>query len=506
MMPNRTIAERLTVPQLPPTGQLLLDGGDDRIALNPETGLNKYGCGPLPSQRLLAFGSSTASTISEQAFAAAGNLRDRLLGDLSSSSCEAVYRRELQRVRWELLALCGLDKLPGIEVAIAASGTDLHSLVARMVRRHVSSRTCIIMMDPDETGCGIQAALGNQYPYPVQSVRDGDDGLSLFSVRLRRTDGKPRPQTEVDGEVETLANHAVRQGRRVLLIQLDVSKTGLLAPSLACIDRLQRQFEDRLDVLVDACQFRIAPASLSAYLRRGCMVAITGSKFLGGPSFSAALLMPCEVAGRFRRSALPSDGMACCMPAEWPSSWRAAGRFKCVPNFGLLLRWEAALAEFRDFSAVQEEHVVAFLQTFADAIQRRLTDDPAFEPLSVLPVERQPTASQNAWDSFPTIFPFLVFRTPSTLPLNRAEIARVYRSLLLGSSQSSDQICCQMGQPVACGFRDETPVAALRLCLSARLIVEGTADAGRHATSVIDRAMQALDKAKWLAEHRPDSS
>ena len=504
MMPIRNFAEPLHVPQLPPTAQLLLEGGDDRIALNPETGLNKYGCGPLPSPGLLAFGSSTASTISEPAFAAAGNLRDRLLGDLSSSSCEEVYGRELERVRRELLALCGLVELPGIEVAIAASGTDLHALVARIVRRYVPSRTCIIMMDPDETGCGIQVALGSQYPYPVTSVWD-DDGQTLLSVRLRRTDGKPRPQTEVDGEVETLTNQAVRQGQRVLLIQLDVSKTGLLAPSLACIDRLQRQFEDRLDVLIDACQFRIAPASLYAYLRRGCMVAITGSKFLAGPSFSAALLMPGEVAGRFRRSALPSGGLACLMTAEWPSSWRAAGRFKCVPNFGLLLRWEAALAEFRDFRAVQEDAVIVFLQTFAEAIQRRLTEDPAFEPLSVLPVERQPAGSQNAWDSFPTIFPFLVFHTPSKLPLNRGEVSRVYRSLLLGSDQGSDESCCQMGQPVACGFHNEIPVGAMRLCLSARLIVEGTSDAGRQATSVIDRAMQALDKVKWLAENRLDS-
>ena len=58
---------------------------------------------------------------------------------------------------------------------------------------------------------------------------------------------------------------------------------------------------------------------------------------------------------------------------------------------------------------------------------------------------------------------------------------------------------CQLGQPVACGSRDGVPVSALRLCLSARLIVEALADDGARAPQVIARALATLDKATALA-------
>ena len=40
---------------------LLVSGGDGRMAINPETGLNKYGCAPR-SRDVLAVGSCTASS------------------------------------------------------------------------------------------------------------------------------------------------------------------------------------------------------------------------------------------------------------------------------------------------------------------------------------------------------------------------------------------------------------------------------------------------------------
>ena len=57
---------------------LLVDGGDGRLALDPITGRNRYGCCPGPDPQLADFGSSTASVISEGGFAAAEALRQRL--------------------------------------------------------------------------------------------------------------------------------------------------------------------------------------------------------------------------------------------------------------------------------------------------------------------------------------------------------------------------------------------------------------------------------------------
>ena len=56
----------------------------------------------------------------------------------------------------------------------------------------------------------------------------------------------------------------------------------------------------------------------------------------------------------------------------------------------------------------------------------------------------------------------------------------------------------QLGQPVACGHRAGIPVSALRICASARLIVEATANGGLKAARVFNKAMAALDKAVRL--------
>ena len=54
-------------PALPGADELLCLGGDHRIRLDDVSGQNRYGCPPKPDPELLAFGSSTASTISAQA-------------------------------------------------------------------------------------------------------------------------------------------------------------------------------------------------------------------------------------------------------------------------------------------------------------------------------------------------------------------------------------------------------------------------------------------------------
>lgn len=60
---------------------------------------------------------------------------------------------------------------------------------------------------------------------------------------------------------------------------------------------------------------------------------------------------------------------------------------------------------------------------------------------------------------------------------------------------------CQLGQPVLCGQRAGLPVSALRLCTSARLIVEATANHGQQASQVIAKALAVLDKTIVLIQH-----
>jgi len=510
-MPNR--APKPTMPAgvaLASTSELLTLGGDARILLDPVYGLNKYGCAPLPDAELAAFGSSTASTISDTGFAAAERLRKRLAQAAGRESPERTYARELDRMRAELVELSGIADLADLEIVFAASGTDLHLLTAQLAAGGSETPLLAVMVEPTETGSGVSAALrGRHFSTRAalgEAVLDGElvhgaAAVEIAAISCRGADGFSRAAQAVDAEVESRVVEAVKTGRRVLLTLVDVSKTGMIAPSPALALAIRRRFPDAVDVLVDACQFRLSAASLRAYLEHGFMVALTGSKFLTGPTFSGALLVPRTLARRFKRQPLPAALGAYSARADWPASWDAARSLPDVANHGLLLRWEAALDELRAFRSIPDHEVAALSSDFAGAVEARLATDPAFEPLPVPALDRRPLVDAGGWDERPTIFPFLLRGADQRL-LRRAETARLYSAMAQDRSGRTGApavaaLRCQLGQPVPCGDREGVPVSALRLCASARLVVE--ASAARSGSSVVARAMAVLDKAAWLA-------
>lgn len=445
---------------LPGTEQLLISGGDARIALDTASGLNKYGCQPFPDPALLAFGSSTATTISQAGFAAADQLRERLLSEAGTDN--ALYAREMERIRRALLS--DLSD-PDVKLVFAASGTNAHSIAARYVAS--AGPLTVVMVEESETGSGVLSAL------------KPDGAAEISMVPLRGVDGAPRPSEAIDAQITQLVNKAVAAGRHVLLVMVDQSKTGMIAPGPACATALHRQHPDQVAVLVDACQFRIAIPTVHSYLQQGFMVALTGSKFLTGPSFSAALLIP--------------------QPLRVPAC-------DGIANFGLLLRWEAALVELRRFRAVPQDTIIRYLEEFARAIRDRLEGDAHFDVLAVPQLDRQ-AVSQN-WDHIQTIFPFVLHRTTSAhrVPLSRNETLQVYRQLQVPDNAEAGAalLRCQFGQPVACGMREGIEVSALRLCVSARLIGDAYEKNG-IGEAIID-AISALDQTVLLVERLSDGT
>jgi hypothetical protein len=484
-------------PKLPSTAKLLTDGGDARIVCRP-SGANQYGCTSVPAPAVLAFGSSTASTISPTGFAAADALRKRLKYAVRIEPPALTYERELNRVRSELTDLCGLRELSGLEIVFGASGTDLHLFASQLVMEKDALAPLIIRVEATETGRGVPDALAGCHFSDCAALGDTvisnsplDCGrpVQILEVKCRTAEGTIRPVALIDAQVEQAVLRANSEGRRVLLTLVDVSKTGLLAPSPACADALSRRFPDAVEVLVDACQFRLAPSTLKAYLERDFLVAITGSKFITGPTFCGALLVPGKAAQRLKARTLPRTLKSYSARADWPRDWAARSALTPVANFGLLLRWEAALAEVRAFRELTETAITDFVETFANAISLHVTNNPAFEYLPAPALDRSSISSDFSWDRFPTIFSFLLLRRSAsgqTLCLSQAETKRVHELLRASGSQ--------LGQPVACGTRDGKPVSALRLCLSSRLIVDALAPEGRGSEAVIAEAVAVLKK------------
>ncbi len=141
--------QRPARPLVPPMEQLLVEGGDSRIALDAEGGVNKYGCSPLPDAGLIALGSSTASVISGPAFTAAERLRFRLVQAAAVEPQAVTYARELQRIRGELLQLCGVSDLTGLEVVFGFVGNG-----SALDRRPTIGRHQIPARPGRNGGCG----------------------------------------------------------------------------------------------------------------------------------------------------------------------------------------------------------------------------------------------------------------------------------------------------------------------------------------------------------------
>ncbi len=59
-----------------------------------------------------------------------------------------------------------------------------------------------------------------------------------------------------------------------------------------------------------------------------------------------------------------------CAKADWPEGWAARDVLPHRANFGLLLRWKAALFELERFVGVPEKKVIAVLSAFAEAVGR----------------------------------------------------------------------------------------------------------------------------------------
>jgi hypothetical protein len=510
---------------LPPTEQLLTSGGDARIVRNPISGLNQYGRPSTPEPAVLAFGSSTASTISSEGFSAAERLRRMLLRAARSENPSVTYARELARIRGELLGLCDLAEVPGIEVIFAASGTDIHLIAAQLAGEMNESALLAVMIEGTETGSGVPTALAGRHFSACTALGNevaagarisGAGATETVEIAARAADGSPRQAATIDADAEALVAEAATAGRRVLLNLIDVSKTGMIVPSLTCALELRRRFPAAVEVLVDGCQFRLAPSTLRAYLKQGFWIALTGSKFVGGPAFSGALLIPDDDAARRLRSRrLPPGLGAYSARADWPPGWAAQSAFADECNYGLLLRWEAALTELRAFQALPEAAVASFLNLFAEAVRQRLAADPTFQPLPVLVSDRRPLVNGQSWDQTPTIFPFIL-RHPFDSErrggaLSRKETARVYEQLGKSDIDIPDNLSsartravaaqrCHLGQPVLCGQQDDVPVSALRLCVSMRLVVDAISSGGRGTETVIGEALTTLDKTALLTK------
>jgi glutamate/tyrosine decarboxylase-like PLP-dependent enzyme len=520
-----------------PTEVLLAQGGDSRVAQLPATGRNAYGTATAPQPGEICFSSSTATNVSQGGYAAVEVLRQRLMAEAVAGQADAVFKRQMSAVRRKVAQFTGAAQVAGSAVVLTASGTDTELLAldfARFGGGKASPALVSIVVDPNETGTGVPFAAGGRHYLTCTSqgltvdAGSGIDGLAdgrieVHFVGLRHADGAPRAVGDIDAEVERVALRAIAEGRRCLLHVLDASKTGLGAPSIALATRLMDSHPDAIDVVVDACQMRLSSEAMRAYLERGFMVQVTASKFYAAPPFAGALLLPRTIVRR-PRGPLPMGLAAYVGRAEWPTD---LGRRLHVPtgrsNLGLLARWTAGLHEIEAFEAVPEPEARALLVRFQRDVASLIAERPTLRLAGAHTFDHSVLGIDDQWAGLATILSFEVMRRGTDGHLETLgfdELRQVYR--LIGKDlaarlprnvrrhqayQAAARFSCHVGQPVRTGTRDGQPQGVLRICSSARHVIDVYGSDGdvsareQRYVALLEQVAVVLDKIELVTVH-----
>ncbi len=518
-----------------PLEHILVAGGDSRLVLDRRTGLNRYGTVARPRPEAVHFSSSTASSVSDYGFMLADLLRRELARAAvhDGVAVDELRRRMTDAVSGRLAALIGIGAAEA-DLVLAPSGSDTELLAVMLALAAADRPLTNVLIAPEETGRAVALAGAGRYFDDVAGsgapVRKGEEAwpgraVEVVQVAIRAPDGRPRPNAAIEAELRTLVAAELARGRRVLLHMLACSKTGISAPSPACIAELAALAPERIDVVVDACQMRTPFEEIALWARHGWMIQLSGSKFFTGPPFSGALSVPPQFrarAGRVRDLLAAAPGVG--GPDDWNPWWRERlTPTGCGPaSFGLLLRWVPALAEADLAGALP-----ALLCRWAfDRFRARLVERLARSQwlTSIDPPDPPREAGDDAPADLATrsivCFGVAVADQPGgRRPLGARECQRLFELLNLdlsrdlGPLRPAERIvaaqCAHIGQPVTLAIgADRRELSILRLVVGARFFtIVGYAGAGAVEAALeseISDAIRAIEKLELVAMRWPE--
>lgn len=467
-------------------------GGDARIVLDPQSGLNRYHSAPYPRD-VLAFASSTANDLSTDAMAFLENEFASGAAKLESGEDYAAY---LDVLRGRVSAAYRLPT--GTDIFFAPSGTDLEYVALLAVAGRKPNGIANLLLGADEVGSGcIHSAAGRYFANEtalVANVKPGQDIKGLPPIEMgdfpvRNPEGEAFDSESLTGQMETAIADALAAGRYPLVHVVHGSKTGLVLPHLDDIDRLRSRFGDDVAFVVDACQARITTQAIHDYLARGIIVFLTGSKFMGGPPFSGFALLP---SGMVASTAPLAAGMESVFRrAEVPVGWAGADALPDSGNAGLALRLSASLFELERFQQLSIERVTRVVSAFNQAAGR-LADQLRARKVAAAPAEDAAEEQEHP----------IEMQTLVTLDLCHDGAGAVSRTLdfdaavAIHKAMTADGV--RLGQPVRCvKLADGRWGATLRVGLSMPQVVRldgvGDAEMAEWLQSAMDRIAAALE-------------
>jgi hypothetical protein len=480
-----------------PLDQLLSSGGDERLALVGPTGLNNYGCKSSPRPEAISFSSCTASSISQRAYAHAGEAQLQLAAAGAIDGFAQSFDARVEQLRRALRAELGLEH-SGAEIVFSPSGTDSQLQALLLTGLSLGTPLTCIVVGSDQTGSGTAYTSGARHfasrTARGNSVAKGShiatkaEGYASVEIPFASEDGSFHTAGEMDALVTAAVAAEIAKGRKVLLQAMHASKFGWRAPSDACLADIAAAWQGAVQIVVDACQMRLSPARIADYLARDYLVLFTGSKFFGGPPLSGGLLVPKAASQRFAAASKVPDGLAqYCDRSDLPAAWQGLrSELSPIPNFGQWLRWEAALCEIRAYHTLPVAYRDAVISGLAHSVPMALRSSHWLQPLAVPPGFSRHDELEDEFAA-PTIFPFLVRDEDGMLGVE--DVRQIHRALnrdLRGELKfaafpdeySCAEQLCHIGQPVAVSLPDGRATAALRIAVGSRTLFDASSPDG----------------------------
>ncbi|CAF1229193.1 unnamed protein product [Adineta steineri] len=471
--------------------QLVCSGGDERLLLDPLTGVNMYGCppGPVEPSTWVHLSSSTATPISNGGFSHLAEIMTTL--DETDGS-DPVDER-LEAIRQELFNYIGITSVDA-DIVFVPSGTDATLQAVFLARICLPRATTILrnlVLAADEAaGRVFNAASGFHFnaknirgddvikgtPIPGLHGPTGDKTIECIDVSFE----KCQDEAYIEESVDRLVNHS--GDTHVLLHALDTSKLGNRTPSHDCLNRIEQKYsKEALTILIDACQFRMSPWRIRDHIKRGRYITITGSKFFTGPAFSGAIIVPACFRAQIQQAPvnnyMTNELAAYSAISDWPQSWTnirsCLNTYTTVlwkSNIGQFLRITAAMFELRRYSAIPSSWREQFIVAATAEIRAAFSSVPdLLEPL-------ENKTRNSFFDEFDeefrhlTIFPFFI-RQPNKVKtfLNLDACKELYQKLQIPNE--TNPITVVIGQPAAIvvnGYPDT--VTTFRFSIDARTI------------------------------------
>lgn len=459
--------------------RLLATGGDARITLDPQSGLNRYFSAPYP-RRTLAYASSTANDLSVEAFA---HLRKVLAEGVPG------YARHLETLRSRIRAAY---QLPGdIEIVFAPSGTDLEYVALAATIGKAEGGIHNILLGADEVGSGcIHSAHGRFFASETAlgatvepgTPVEGFGAVDMADIPVRCRAGEARSSTEIAAALANEIARAQANGQHALVHVVHGSKTGLILPEMAELDELAARFGDGVDFVVDACQARITIGAMHDYLARGAMVFVTGSKFMGGPPFNGFALVPRAM--MHNAAALPTGLAQVFRRAEFPQDWPGADILSEGENPGLALRYEASIFELERFQPISIANISRLLALFEHTLEAEIV-----RPFGLSLVRPYSAGHEDEPREHPIEMRTLVTLDISSNPATPlfSDAQALHKRLALGG--------LRLGQPVKCVRRNGQWGGTLRIGLSMPQITQLSALSHDEASARLQADMQQIGEA-----------